>query len=786
MPSRADHASAAFARLVGPPASGFREPGPADLLGLEHEFVVRSADSVVDFRTLVRRLPLGGMRLDPGDVNAHRCAWGGVVTADGREAEVAIPPVSGRPGFTGRLERNADQATRALRGALPVGMDLEGYSTHLSVSMPSRLNAAASQLFMATFAPGLMLLTDRAASPGLLVRPRPGRMELATEYVDGSQLRAAVAYVAGAAAAIAGALQGGTGATGLPPALDLTAVATADRYGWGLAPDAFGPDILRDGRNARLSPRAGGTVTAQEHLQAAWAAARAALGRRAAPADLEAADREVEGLAPIPIEAPSGRATDAGGAVGAVGAVGSRLDGLSRQLQTSPFGDLLVPRYRRPFNVAAELATWDVTVFAIAGHWRRAYASIPRVSLRRFLSSLDRGELDEVIEAYLEAPATGRLLAARDQAAEPGLYDAIATPAAVLTPEPVVSGPVSSASDRPGKAVGIVETGTGGRTWTIPWLPLGGGALLVVLLLVVGLAASGGGSIAVTPSLSPIETAPGAVATPPVAVTSATPATVASPTPGPVGLAWTGATVDLTFRDLTFGRCATSMRAGVPPTFGGGWAMSMAPGAGANVALNMLALPTSPFAPALNGSIAPSGALVVSGDSAIEAMNLTLQVPSVPAGPLAAPLTVTGSAQVALHTTTGDCQTGWTVSGTLAPPGATAVPSTPPAATAATPFTLGLALNYGHSGATSSVCLTVQSNPAQAGAAVTATIAGPGIVGPSQISSTLLADGSRHGHFSIDLYGRYVVTTTVTSQGATRRASQAIDVSAAPGQGTCP
>jgi hypothetical protein len=50
----------------------------------------------------------------------------------------------------------------------------------------------------------------------------------------------------------------------------------------------------------------------------------------------------------------------------------------------------------------------------------------------------------------------------------------------------------------------------------------------------------------------------------------------------------------------------------------------------------------------------------------------------------------------------------------------------------------------------------------------------------------LLADGTRHGHFSIDLYGSYVVKTMVTSHGVSREVTQAIDVTAAPGQGTCP
>ena len=303
------------------------------------------------------------------------------------------------------------------------------------------------------------------------------------------------------------------------------------------------------------------------------------------------------------------------------------------------------------------------------------------------------------------------------------------------------------------------------------WL---GGVLLVGALALVGGGLLAGGHGGTAPAAGPLMSAGSAVG--PSASATSTAAASANPAPGPVGLGWTGTTVELTFADLTFGQCPTSQRAGVPPTFGGGWTMATQPGAGADVAVNMLALPTSPFAPALDGSIAPTGALHVTGDGAIESMNLSLTIPPVPAGALPAPVAVTGSAQVALHASTGDCQTGWTASGALAPPSATTT----------APFTLGLALNYGHSGATSSVCLSVRSEPTQAGAPVTATISGPGVVGPSQISSTLLADGTRHGHFSIDLYGSYVVKTMVTSHGVSREVTQAIDVTAAPGQGTCP
>src|SRR5262245_55448672 len=120
-----------FGRLV---RGGRRErvQAPAGrLIGLEHEFVVRSGEKVVDFRELIGQLPLGGRRLDPGDRNAHRLPGGGVVTADGREAEIALAPMVRRPGFAGRVEEEAGRARRNLATALPAGHSLEGYSTHL-------------------------------------------------------------------------------------------------------------------------------------------------------------------------------------------------------------------------------------------------------------------------------------------------------------------------------------------------------------------------------------------------------------------------------------------------------------------------------------------------------------------------------------------------------------------------------------------------------------------------------------------------------------------------------
>ena len=151
-------------------------PDPAGLLGLELEFSrTNSVRRTGPFRFTdsspgVRM----GARWIPGDPNAYRCSWGGVITSDGAEAEIATPPVWTRPGFTGELQAWAESGKAALRRAVPHGIELDGYSAHFSAGMPTRLNDPVCRLYAETFAADLMLLMDRANSPGLLVRPSPG------------------------------------------------------------------------------------------------------------------------------------------------------------------------------------------------------------------------------------------------------------------------------------------------------------------------------------------------------------------------------------------------------------------------------------------------------------------------------------------------------------------------------------------------------------------------------------------------------------------------------------
>src|SRR3990172_7949133 len=74
------------------------------ILGLEQEFLVWRGEERVDFRRLIKDLAMPGQRLDPGDPHAHRTASGVVITADAKEAEVVLPPLRRRRGYSQAID----------------------------------------------------------------------------------------------------------------------------------------------------------------------------------------------------------------------------------------------------------------------------------------------------------------------------------------------------------------------------------------------------------------------------------------------------------------------------------------------------------------------------------------------------------------------------------------------------------------------------------------------------------------------------------------------------------
>lgn len=379
-------------------------PAPVTACGLEHEYRVRDGGDLIDFRGIIGRLGLDGAGLDPADPLAHRGAWGGAITADGAEAEVATPPTPVAPGFTGRVAWWAARGREELAAALPAGAELEGYSTHLSVSVPGPAVAPVARAVTERFAPAVMLLLDRSDSPGMLVRPRHGRVELCGEYATGEHLRAAAAMAVGATLACRSQRR--------PlPAIRCRVEPARIRRGWYVDRAAFGSDLYRGGRDAVLHLEDGRTVRAGEHLRRCWEVARAELDGIAAPEDLAAADAVVEGALPLPVEDPTPCPTPPELVVAG----------------DTPFARLGLGR-RPGLDVRPAAVQWHGVAFEVAGAGATRYVWVPEPWLESFLFELVGGGLDEPLAAALAGPLPRRSLASSvgsSSGGDPAVYGSL-------------------------------------------------------------------------------------------------------------------------------------------------------------------------------------------------------------------------------------------------------------------------------------------------------------------------------------------------------------------------
>ena len=410
-----------------------REPAAGGLLGLEHEYRVFDPAGVqVDFRALLPSLAIDGRPLDPGDAHARRLAWGAVLTADEREAEIALPPLRPRAGSASLVRDLAERARAELSALLPAGYTVVGYSTHLSVAMPTDMADAIAHRYARTFAPALMLLLDASDAPGLLVRPRPGRLELGGDHRSGDPLRAAVLFALGSARALADpAIRAGVPLLGIDPA------AAVDRYGWYVDRAAFGADLYVEGRATPLPLAEGGTILAGDLLARAWAISRRTLGDMATPDDLALVDRLVAGELALPIEAAV-RAAPTVDTPAPQAAAPATPEGPIRAASAfrAPEGGILDDVVRPGFTLRATLATWEFAAFEVAGS-RRAVVAVPRAELGVFLTAAATGALDQRIVSFLARPSAGTQLSTREQATGPAaIYDGIGDPRGLLAVEP--------------------------------------------------------------------------------------------------------------------------------------------------------------------------------------------------------------------------------------------------------------------------------------------------------------------------------------------------------------
>ncbi len=419
--------SRSFEALVAPRSSATAWPA-GDVVGLEHEYRVFVGARAVDFRTVVHHLDLGRPRLDPADPNAYRLASGAALTADDEEAEIALAPSFVRPGCGYRLASTARSERRALERRLADGAHLEGYSTHLSVAVRPSSSAVIAKLYARSFSAAMMLLMDSACSPGLLVRPRPSRLELGGEFVDGDRLVVAAIFAVGSIRACQRRLEGGVAAVSFPGRLVVDVQRDDQRYGWFVSRSAFATDLYLAGREAALRPQRGSPITAQAHLERCWAAARATLVEDVDETELALVDRVVRSDEPLPAPTPAIERRSL-----------SRLD-TTRVTDDEParaFGSAVRAQARPGYDLAPVMLTWDRAVFVLSAprRDRLAFASVPAPLLMSFFSQLDAGALDETILSYLALSPRGRLLRRATATARPGLYDRLAPRAWLLVPE---------------------------------------------------------------------------------------------------------------------------------------------------------------------------------------------------------------------------------------------------------------------------------------------------------------------------------------------------------------
>ncbi|HLF71389.1 MAG TPA: hypothetical protein VI759_04490, partial [Dehalococcoidia bacterium] len=460
-----------------------------------------------------------------------------VITCDDAEAELACPPLPLAPGFVAQIAAWSGAATSQLRAVLPNDVAIEGYSTHLSAAMPHELDDAAIEAYARRFGLALLRGFDLPGAYGIYLRPRPGRLELCGDYIDGERLAAVAALFAGSVRSF-----WGDGAA--VPALDLQMTRATGRPGVYIGKRAaFGFDAMAPGRKVELPLEGGGSIPVDAQLRLAGQAASSALDGIATAEDLDAARRLIAG-------------ESLNGAVPRTGAP----DG-------GAFGDVLTARQRPGFSVRPQIATWDFALLRVEGRHRSVFACLPRACLGPFLRELDAGRLDATLRAGLDAASEARRLETPAQTQQPGLWDEAGPGRALLAPEPGAA-PVKDAarSGKPAARAGkpVVFSRPRAVEAAPPLPPAPGrpepapeperpppklpvlaaiGGLVLAAVVVVGVLAGGvlGGSSGPEPTPTVTSTTtPSPTRTPPPSPTTAP--VIATETPRPTNTAPAGAT----------------------------------------------------------------------------------------------------------------------------------------------------------------------------------------------------------------------------------------------------
>lgn len=304
---------------------------------------------------------------------------------------------------------------------LPLRYDLTGYSTHLSVELPDALTAHVAHLFAQSFAPALMLLMDQRDTPGLLCRPRPGRLELGGDYAKGDDLRAALLMALGGVLACVARIEREPRGAVFPPLVRVAAEWGVDRFGWYVERTAFGADLYASGRRTMLQRRSRRRrrIEAQQQLEACWRSAERALGELISSEERRLMEARITGAVELPCEHEVDEAPEYEWSAP----------------RPSPHG-LAARSWRRPrYDVEAVAATWDFCVLRIRGA-RDLYLNVPRADFETVGCELDEGLLDARVNEGL-AGAGARTLSRAEQTTKLGFYDVLDGWVSLAAREPV-------------------------------------------------------------------------------------------------------------------------------------------------------------------------------------------------------------------------------------------------------------------------------------------------------------------------------------------------------------
>ena len=180
--------------------------------------------------------------------------------------------------------------------------EVRGYSTHLNVSVPLGREWEVATALSTAVGPALILLMEARSSPGLLLRPRRGRIEIGSEYIDDEdQLAAASVFLAGAVHTYL--LDESLWAQ--VPRVHLKHWEEANiRPGIYLPLDAFGESVHEHGRAARLPLENGGTILAGDLLETSTRLVLRALDDRISTRAARTLRRMVEAIGRLQIERP--------------------------------------------------------------------------------------------------------------------------------------------------------------------------------------------------------------------------------------------------------------------------------------------------------------------------------------------------------------------------------------------------------------------------------------------------------------------------------------------------